>query len=363
MSRGALRVTGARRLGAFVLAGLTWSLVAPDRAAAQGNTDETLRGAIRLYEDLQVERALALLQNVISPSTPFVVSTAQRVTAYKYLGAAHAILGQDDSASLYFRAAIERDPFVDLDGVEFTARERRLFAAAKQRTFSVAVRPIVRTRFDPRSEHMVFEVLSTHSAMLTAEVRNAAGGGTPIFESENDGIREIRWNGLLATGRLATPGRYELIVRGQSQLIGSRTDSAVLFFTVELDRPALLDTLPSLRPSDLLPEAYPASAATVELAKGVGAGLTAIAIPTLVGNSQFAGSGRRLAAPVAFVGVGVGIWAFQWRREHSAIAPNIAENTRRRAERATRNAEIDKENDAIIANTALIVSPAAGVGP
>ena len=346
-----------------VLAGLIWSLVASSRAAAQGNTDETLRGAIRLYEDLQVERALALLRDVISPSTPFVVSAAQRVTAYKYLGAAHATLGQPDSATLYFRAALERDPFVDLDGVGFTAQERRLFRIAKQRTFSVAVRPIARTRFDPRTENMVFEVLTTHNAVVSADVMNAAGVITPVFESENDGVRDIQWNGLLATGHLAPPGRYEFIVRGQSELIPSRTDSARLFFTVELDRPELLDTLPSLRPSDLLPEYYPPSAATAELAKGLGTGLAAIAIPTIVGNSQFAGPGRRLAAPVAVIGLAIGVWSFEWRRQHSAIAPNIAENVKRRADRAKRNAEIARDNAQIVANTSLIISPAAGVGP
>jgi hypothetical protein len=210
---------------------------------------------------------------------------------------------------------------------------------------------------------MVFEVLSTHSAALSVDVRGVDGSDTPLFQAESDGLRDVKWNGLLGSGRVAPAGRYEIIVRGQSELIPSRTDSARLFFTVELDRPALLDTLPSLRPSELLPEYYPPSAATVELAKGLGTGLAAIAIPTIVGNSQFAGPGRRLAAPVAVLGLAVGIWSFQWRREHSAIAPNIAENEHRRADRAKRNAEIERDNAMIIANTALIVSPAAGVGP
>jgi len=362
---GRLQVRGplGRAPMTAVLVGLVCLLMAPTRASAQGNTDETLRRAIRLYEDLQVERALALLRDVISPSTPFVVSSAQRVTAYKYLGAAHAELGQSDSATLYFRAAIERDPFVDLDGLEFTAQERRLFTVAKQRTFSVGVRPITRTRFDPRTESMVFEVLSTHGAVLSVDVRNVDGGITPLVQAENDGVRDIQWNGLLVTGHLAPPGRYELIVRGQSELIPSRVDSARLFFTVELDRPELLDTLPALKPSELLPEYYPPSAATVELAKGLGTGLAAIAIPTIVGNSQFAGPARKLAAPVAVFGLAVGIWSFQWRREHSAIAANIAENVERRAARAKRNAEIERDNAQIVANAALIVSPAAGAGP
>jgi hypothetical protein len=331
-------------------------------AVAQGNTDETLQRAIHLYENLQVERALALLRDVVSPSTPFVVSPAQRVTAYKYMGAAHAILGQRDSATVYFRAALERDPFVELDAEEFTTRERELFITAKQRTFAVAVRPITRTRIDPRIEHVTFVLLSTHGALLSAEIRNAAGEASPIFESENDGVREVSWNGVLASGRLAPPGRYELVVRGVSRLDATRTDSARMFFTVEQDRQDLEDTLPSLRPTDLLPEHYPASAATGELAKGLAVGLAAIAIPALMGKGEFSGPSRGLAATVTGGGIVIGVLGFRWRREHSEIAVNVAENARRRAERATTNSEIVDRNEGRIAVTALIISPAAGAG-
>lgn len=359
---------GARRL--VDLAGIALALAVAIAvgagarpAEAQGNTDETLTRAIHLYENLQVERALALLRDVISPSTPFVVSPAQRVTAYKYLGAAHAILGQRDSATVYFRAALERDPFVDLDAEEFTAHERELFDDAKQRTFAVAVRPITHVRIDPRTEHITFVLLSTHGALLSAEIRNGAGEVSPIFQSENDGVREVSWNGVLASGRLAPPGRYELVVRGVSRLDASRTDSARAFFTVEHDRPELEDTLPSLRPADLLPEHYSASAATGELAKGLGVGLVAIAMPAIFGKREFSGESRGLAATVGVGGIAVGALGFRWRREHSAIAVNVVENTRRRAERAASNAEIVQRNEGKIAVTALIISPAAGVGP
>jgi hypothetical protein len=358
MSRWLL--SAGRRLLPLVAGCLT---LAPQLMHAQSNTDETLHRAIRLYEDLQVERALAMFREVISPSTPFVVSTAQRVTAYKYLGAAHATLGQPDSASVYFRAAIERDPFVDLDGHDFTARERQVFADAKQRTFAVAVRPIVRTRIDPRTEHVTFQVLTTHGALLSAEIRTMTGDVSPIFESENDGVRDVPWNGVLASSRLAQPGTYELVIRGDSRLIPSRSDSARLFFTIEHDRPPLEDTLPALGPTDLLPEHYPPSAPMQELVKGLGVGVFAIAIPTLLGHSQFAGPSRGLAAAVSATGITVGILGFRWRHEHNDLVPNIAENARRRTTRAARNAEIRRDNETKLAMTALVISPAAGVGP
>jgi hypothetical protein len=361
--RALTRAPSRTRTLALAAATLIGLAVGPRTAPAQGNTGETLRQAIRLYEDLQVERALAMFRDVISPSTPFVVSTEQRVMAYKYLGAAHATLGKPDSASVYFRAAIERDPFVDLDGQQFTAREREEFANAKQRTFAVAIRPISRIRIDPRTEHVSFEVLSTHGAMLQVEVRNAAGETSVIFASENDGVRDVPWNGLLASGRLAPPGTYQLVLRGDSRLIPSRSDSARIFFTVEHDRPPLDDTLPDLGSAGLLPERYRPSAATLELAKGLGIGVAAIAIPTLLGKGSFAGPSRGIAAAVSATGITVGILGFRWRREHGDLTSNIAENSHRRATRASRNAEIERQNEAKLANTALIVGPAAGVGP
>ena len=358
-----LRRSSVRCWPALIAGVVTVMAMGPRSAAAQGNTDETLQRAIHLYENLQVERALALLRDVVSPSTPFVVSPAQRVTAYKYLGAAHAILGERDSATVYFRAALERDPFVDLDAEEFTARERELFDEAKQRTFAVAVRPIARTRIDPRTEHITFVLLSTHGAQLSAEIRNAAGEASPIFQSENDGVREVAWNGVLASGRLASPGRYELVVRGVSRLDTGRADSARVFFTVEQDRQALEDSLPALQPTDLLPEHYPSSAATGELAKGLGVGLAAIAIPALFSKGEFSGPSRALAATVTGGGIVIGVLGFRWRREHSEIAANVAENARRRAAHAATNAEIADRNESRIAVTALIISPAAGAVP
>ena len=338
------------------------ALATPALVQAQGNTDETLKKAVQLYEELQVERALVLLRQVISPSSPFVVSSAQRVEAYKYLGAAHAILGQSDSASVYFRAAIERDPFVDLDAQAFTTVERAAFAEARQRTFAVAVRPIVRTRIDPRTERMTFVLLSTHACLLHAELRDAKGAVTPIFESENEGVREIQWDGLLADGHVAPAGRYELVIRGQSHLTDN-VDSARLFLDVALDRPPLEDTLPSLGAADLLPEHYPASASSIELAKGLGIAVTALAIPLAVGDNHIGTGARGLAGVMAVGGIAVGIGGFVWRRQHNEIAANIAENTRRKAERDAKNGDIERRNEQRIAVTALLITPAAGVGP
>src|SRR5947199_9556782 len=90
------------------------------RLGAQGSTQDLLQQASEFYERLDVERALPLLRQIVSPNWPFEVTREQRVEAYKYLGACLTLAGKRDSAVLFFRAAIERDPFTELDPNLFT---------------------------------------------------------------------------------------------------------------------------------------------------------------------------------------------------------------------------------------------------
>ena len=87
---------------------LTLLVAAPVTISAQASTAEALHQAQDLYERLEIERAVPLLRQVVSPGWAFEVTQDQRVQAYTYLGASLALLGARDSAVLYFRSAIER---------------------------------------------------------------------------------------------------------------------------------------------------------------------------------------------------------------------------------------------------------------
>ena len=332
------------------------------RVSAQDNTAEMLQRAIRFYDDVQVERALALLRQVVSPSSPYEVSREQRVQAYKYLGASLAIQNMRDSAIVFFRAAIERDPFTDLDPQRFSPVELSTFAEARRRTFAIAARPIERDTVDPRVEPLPFSILTTHSALVRAEIRPAgsAEAGTVIFTGDNDGLREIPWAGTLAGGRLAPTGRYELVVFAESKL-SQRQDSTRAYFDLRQDHPPLEDTLPSLRPEDLLPERHPPSAGRRDLAKGFGVALTAMLLPSIVGNPDLQAS-RSLASVAAVTGGAAGLYAYLARRNNLDIPENIAANSVRRTQRQAANADIRNRNLAKLAQARLIIAPAAGVG-
>lgn len=341
--------------------GLAAGLAAP--LAAQRTTAELLRQAHRYYERLEIERALPLLRQIVSPSWPFEVTRAQRVDAYKYLGASLALGGDPDSAVLYFRAALERDAFTDLNPGLFTPAQVALFARARRLTFAVAARPVAAARFDPRTARLPFTIVTTHAAALHVELRPLrAPARTTLFDGVSEGLRELDWNGLLGDGRLAPPGRYELVVVAQSRLLAAR-DSARIYFDVGHEAPPREDTLPALLPRDLLPEHLPASAATGDLVKGLAVAATAVAIADGFANRELGGgmhSGSRIVAGVAVVTGGV---AFVVRRRNRDLPENIAANARRRAERLTANDEIRRRNEEKMRRTALVITPAAGVGP
>src|SRR2546426_9380852 len=246
--------------------------------AAQGSTAELLGQAHEFYERLEVERALPLLRQIVSPNWPFEVTREQRVEAYKYLGACLTLAGKRDSAVLYFRAAIERDPFTELDPNLFTPAQLATFGEAQRRTFAVAVRPVASARVDPRTARVTFTIVATHAALVDVKL-SAVGTGPPLslFQGTMDGVREITWDGLFADRRLAPQGRYALAVAGRSRLTRT-SDSARVYFDLRHEVSPLEDTLPALDRGALLPERISPEAARRDVAKGLGVAAAALVI-------------------------------------------------------------------------------------
>ncbi len=331
---------------------------------ARAQTAENLQRAIQLYTNLEVDRARDLFLQVISPSSPFEVTTAQRVTAYKYLGAALATLAagantpQRDSAITYFRAAIERDPFTDLDDT-FSPQERAVFNESKRRVFKVAGRPIAQTTIDPRTQTIKFSVVTTHDARLTVEVNKADEDlRFPLFAGDNSGLREITWNGSMQRGGLVPTGPYELVISGQSLLATGGADSTRILFDVTQEFEPLADTLRSISEGDLLPEKYTPAAARRNLFLGGAVAAVALAIPFTLGSGPLdmpAGP----ALGVATLGALTGVLAYMNVTNRPEIPGAVAENARRRAARDQANQAIIAANNAKLAETKLLFTPVA----
>ncbi len=343
--------------------GLALVVAASPAVRAQTETADLLDQAQALYERLEIEQAVPLLRQIVSPNWPHEITTAQRVQAYTYLGASLALTGVRDSALLYFRAAIERDPFTDLDTQRFTPAQLGLFRQARRLAFAVAARPVAAARIDPRTERATFIVVSTHPASFRVELRSVDEPTTIVlFHDANDGQREVPWNGLLSDGHLAPPGRYALAVVGRSQLLG-RSDSMRVYFTVAHATPPLEDTLPELAPAQLLPERLQVSAGREDFFKSLAVAVGAVAASSVAANGDLGRRGRALAIAVGgAAGIG-GVTALLSARHERDLPANVEENHRRRAARAAANAGIAHRNAENVAQTVLVILPAAGVGP
>jgi len=339
-------------------------LVAPLRPLMpQTSSEQQLQSARELYDQLQIEQAMPLLRQLLSPAWPFELTAAQRVEAYKYVGAVFVLIGKADSATLFFRAALERDPFADLDPARFTPRQIAVFAGARRLTFSVGVRPIAAATVDPRTERVAFTIATTHAAIIEAALQS--GDTLPAFSfftGPADGLTPIEWDGLRPGQTLAPPGRYQLTVMARSS-VSARVDTARAFFDLEHQREPLEDTLPDLAPGVLLPERAPPGAAAGELVKGLGVAGAVFTIATGLSSARLGDVDRARPAVVAAVGVGSGVVAFLARRRHRDLPANIAENARRRGTRETANAAIRARNAQRIAATLLVIRPAAGIAP
>jgi hypothetical protein len=315
-----------------------------------------------LYDNLDVERSLLLLRQVISPSSPFQVTPAQRVEAYKYIGAALALTGMPDSATVYFRAALERDPFTDLSPQDFTPAQLGALAAAKRLTFGVGSRPVILTRFRPQAEPVSFVVQTTHSAVLQVElVGESDSARAVLFTGDSEGLRDVPWNGLMSNGKLAAPGRYRLLLGARSRLSGDR-DSVAVPFLLSHEHAPLEDTLPDLQSSDLMPEQRPIRAARDGLLAGFGVAASALLLSNVVSDPGLEGEGPVFAMTAGGLGVLTGIGGYLWQLNHRTIPANVRENQHRRTARAAAKAEVERRNRAKIAETVLIISPLTAAG-
>ena len=331
-------------------------ILAPVRLHAQA--DEQLRQAIRRYENLEIDRARSLFEQVISPSSPFPVTEGQRVIAYKYLGATLVTLGKTDSALTYFKAALGRDPLVDLDPRSFSEQERQVFQTAKGQLFRVGLRPIPRDTLDPRTEHVNITVATTHTGTVRVELVSTFNDARyTLFEGSVEGPRDIAFNGLNPRGGgFIPPGAYDLVVLGESATRAAAGDSTSALVEIGWDRAPLSDTLASLGRSDTLITRQPSSAATRDLLYGVGIAAGALLSSKVIGQSDLEGRGA-LSAGVALLGSGTGVFAFLHRRNHPEIPANMAENMARQQRRSALNSRIMNENNARIAATKIIIRP------
>jgi tetratricopeptide (TPR) repeat protein len=341
----------------LLVSGLALATLAP-ALAAQRSPAEQLNRAIILYEELQLERAVVLFRDVVSPGNAEVTGP-DRVRAMKYLGAAFALLGSRDSAIAHFRGAIERDPFTDLEPALFTATERALFAEARRAVFAVGARVQANSGFVPGHGRVSLRFVTTRHARVEAVVKQPRES-EPLatFRWSAEGASDSPWDGLDQRGGRLAPGRYHLEVRATSTA-DSSSDTVALRFDVSYEHEALEDTLAPLDSASLLPERNPPSVARKYLATGLAAAAFAVAVPAIIGNGDLGGT-QKHASVMASLSLSGGVVGYLLLQRGSAIPSNIRENARRREERVRHNIDIRQRNEARLAEARMIITPVSG---
>lgn len=338
-------------------------VASPRPLTAQRSPAETMQRAVILYEELQLERAIVLLRQVVSTSAAGQASPEQRTQAHKYLGAAYALLRQRDSALVHFATALDRDPFLDLDARTFTEGERRLFLESRRSVFAVGARAPADTVITPGSEQVSWTVVTTQPATVQASLRPADGGAdaalaTLTTSANGEGLADMRWNGLTASGAVVPAGRYTMSFVAK-RVGGGVTDSASLAVDIRYQHASLEDSLPALRADELLPERRPPSASRTQLAKGMGLAVAALAIPSLLGSKDL-GTNSTHTAVMAGGSAAAGVAGFVLWGRSRIIATNVAANEHRRRERAVHNVAVARRNSERMAGVRLAIVAARG---
>ena len=317
-----------------------------------------------------MEQARPLFEQIVSPSNINPVSLIQKVTAYKYLGASYAVLAKPDSAERYFIAALDFDPFTDLDPVAFSASELGPFNVAKNKIFKVGMKAVEQRVVNPRvdSTYYKFTFVTTHRASLTMTLISQDQKITEtLFDGQNDGYKEFRWDGRLKSksGAIADSGTYTLRITANSSLLTGQTATETQLIRIEQSFDPLEELLPALPDSMLLPEALKPFQPWADLIKGTLVGASAYLLPFVILKQDPVLAARGWnwtthAAIGVIVGVGSGVASWVYRSKNRQIGVNVAENVRRKNQRERYNAAITARNNARLADMVLIITPPGG---
>jgi len=350
---------------------LAFVLLAPSHLRAQ-LVDETLRKAKAMYIAGNTEGATAAFAGVLTAKT--VVTTAQKVEAYKYLGASWVAKNKPDSATSYFVAALEYDPFATLDAADFVADDRAAFDRARKSVFRIGVQPITAQAIDVASTDSLlpkvyrFKLVATHSASFAIElanVRDTTQGRHSFPAMSLDGARDLDWTGSINSIR-ADSGLYELRITATDRLNPANPPirEKVVFRLEHVYAPleqaippfadlktGVSDTLTS-RLSNMVPVQDGLKGMFLA---GFAAGLPYIALSE---KAKMSGWKSHFGTGIA-LGLGSGLIGAWWGYTHRDNAAAVKENARRVKARADYNAGVLARNTARLGRTILIIRPVA----
>jgi len=249
--------------------------------------------AVAVLDSAHTERGIDSLRALLAQWPPE-GAIELRVRANVHLGAASLSLGLRDSALTRFSEAVGLDPFATPDPEVFSPDVVAAFREARGSTPSVGVRVAADTVINPVGEaYLVAVAVGLPGDVI---VRLASTDGTAPapgpFQLRVDSVSSLVLP-LRAPDSLPL-GSGDYRVTAGMPGTAAKTATALLRIT-----PQPVDSAPHDPPPDLAqfrPETRPGALATGSAIGGLLVGLAAVALPSLVSNSDVSGGGMDLRA-------------------------------------------------------------------
>jgi hypothetical protein len=330
---------------AGVIALLAGVMAAP--LAAQAT--DPMTGALRAYQDLDYDNAARLLRQALAdPSLP----DTTRMNALMHLGATELFREQRDSAAAAFRRLVLFEPRYQPDQLRFPPEVSSLFQATRLGTIAVAVQVPVQSRISATGDRLPIRLYATAVHEVSVVITPASGNSRTVYSGGIGDSLEVLWDGRDGQGTPADSGPAVLVVTSRNQ---AGRPSRQVTVPLTISRPAV-DTMPTpMLPADSLrrPETRPGSSGTTALLTGLGAGVTAALLPSLISGGESGLSARYMVTGALSV---TGIVALVRARRPQPIPENIAWNRQLQLNWEREAERVRGENEVLRRQPPIIVS-------
>jgi hypothetical protein len=284
---------------------------------------ELVTRAIQAYDDLDFGTTVGLIGRALDSRGPDTLTTARRLDALSYLGAAELYRNRRAAAMGAFGRIVRRDPRYQVDELIFPPEVTSVFALVRRDTKVVQVVAPEVARIPSGAGRYGTDLFASSYHEISASITRSDGQHIrSIYGGLIGDSLEVVWDGLDSAGTPVASGRYFLTVQSRD-----RTGAVARVARVPLEIVATsLDTLPHPQPlaeSLFLPERTGAGPGIGALLAGVVGGAGVVLLSSSFAPDTDLSSGRLVVGGAMTIG---GLVGFLNQRRGRPIPANVARN-------------------------------------
>lgn len=314
----------------------------PAFAQKPPRAQQALRYAIAVLDSAETERGTALLRELLA-SLLASVPRDLRVSAHLYLAEASWALKLKDSVTAHLREVVQHDPFFVLDPQMFNPDLVTAHRYARLKTVAVRLRVPIDTTLDPMRERLPIAV----AVGQPGEVRIRLRSTTPRLRDSLlatvavDNIVTISIPLLRSDSIALDPGSYAL--EGEVVTPGGGTARDLLDVAIERTPVDTAQHEPPIPTPQFRSESGKRAPSLAGVARGLGLGMAASALPVLFGNGQL--SDDFVPTSALALGITIAVADIWFGRPARPIPANVAHNRSLRTTWEARNRAIAADNE------------------